>query len=433
VVESRAPCALIFGKSWLQHVEKQLKATPEQNLQMIQDSVSFLANKGLEVLYAAEHFFDGYKSDSGYAQNCLKSAAEAGAVTVVLCDTNGGMLPDDIGRAVADVSAFWKREKLGATLGVHTHNDSGCAVANTLIAVEHGCTHVQGTINGIGERTGNADLCQIIPALALKKHVKLGVSVKDLKRVSEQCYALAGIKPHRNQPYVGTNAFSHKGGIHVDAVSKGASYEHINPELVGNSRQMVLSELSGKASIVNLLKKFKVYPTKDDKRVANMLSEVKAMEGKGYGVNSLEAEQYLLVARHFHKVHPWSLFRVKSWRVSSEQRKGEYSQCEIVGTVNGKQREVVGVVKGGPVHALYTAMQKLIATRHRTIKKVRLVNYKVMIAEDKGAASTVRVYIQFQDNGNSWATAGVSANILEASLEALEKGFRYFLLTTVKD
>lgn len=427
IVASKAKVACIFGKSWLQHVKKQLKVDKQENLKAIDDSIRFLKKKGLQVIYDLEHFFDGYKDDKGYALECLKVASRAGVDTLVLCDTNGGCLPSEVMDIVRGVFEFMKKDRINAKLGVHMHNDSGCGVANTLIGVEIGARHVQGTINGIGERTGNADLCSVLPDLALKKGIRLRkIRLEKLSNVSNKVYVLANLKPNSHQPYVGKNAFAHKGGIHVDAVMKGASYEHITPKMVGNERGIVLSELSGKANIVEVAKKFGYKLSKKDPKVGEMLKRVELLEKKGYDIGDLEAEQFLLMERFLGKGK--ESFKINTWKVSSEQRNGEFSECVVTGTVDGKEREVVAPVRGGPVDAIFESLQKMIATNHKDIKNVQLINYKVMIAEEAGAESSVRVYIEFKSNGDEWGTAGVSTNILEASMEAIEKGFRYYLL-----
>ncbi len=422
IIKSKAGVACIFGKTWLQHVDRQLNITKEENLKSIEESVLFLKNNGLKVFYDLEHFFDGFKDNKRYALRCAKTAVEAGADCIVLCDTNGSSLPSEIFSIVQEF-----RKKIGnVCMGIHAHNDSGTAVANSLAAVEAGVNEVQGTINGFGERAGNADLCQLIPNLMLKKKIKLQVKLKKLKALSDLVYTLANIKPNSQQPFVGKNAFSHKGGIHVDAVMKGASYEHIDPSFVGNKRDIVLSDLSGKANIVEVAKKYGFMVKKDNDKVDRMLREVEIMEKQGYNLGNLHAEQFLLTNRFLSRYKDF--FKVKTWKIMTEQRNGEFSEAIITGTVDGKDREVVAPVSGGPVGAAYNALMKMIATNYKDIRNVKLINYKVMIAEDKGAASSVRVYIEFKNGKEEWGTVGVSSNILEASLEAIEKGFRYYLL-----
>ncbi len=426
ILRSKAKCACIFGKTWLHHVDKQLGMTDKENLEAIKDSVEFLKGNELYVFYDLEHFFDGFKDNKKYALECLKTASKAGSDCLVLCDTNGGSLPSEIKEMVDEVKRFMDKENLNVKLGVHAHNDSGTAVANTLTALEAGVDEVQGTINGLGERAGNADLCQIIPNLVLKKGVKLNVKLDKLTELSKLVYTLANMKALNSQPYVGKNAFSHKGGIHVDAVMKGASYEHIEPAKVGNKQEIVLSDLSGKANVVEVAKKFGVNVKKDNPKVAAMLKEVEVMEKKGYDIGNLNAEQFLLVDRFFGKGNEF--FKIDTWKITSEQRNGEFSESVITGTVDGKEREVVAPVRGGPVDAVFSALMKMVVTNYKQIRDLKLINYKVMIAEDQGAESPVRVYIEFKNGKEEWGTVGVSPNILEASLEAIEKGFRYFLV-----
>jgi 2-isopropylmalate synthase len=426
ILDSKAKVACIFGKTWLKHVEKQLKGKPEENLDAIRDSVEFLKSKKLEVIYDLEHFFDGFKDNKDYALNCIKEAVLGNSDYLVLCDTNGGTLPNEVDDILKEVNVFLKNAKLKAKLGVHFHNDSGVGVANSLVGVDNGVVMVQGTINGFGERAGNADLCQIVPNLILKKRIKMGkVKLRELTKLSNMLYTLANIKANKGQPFVGKHAFLHKGGVHVDAIMKGASYEHIVADAVGNKRDIVLSDLSGKANVVEALKKFNVKVSKDDPRVNEMLKKLEKLEQKGYDVGNLSAEQYLLKEEFFGR---GNVFNIDEWKILSEQKNGEFSECVLRGQINGKDIEVVAPVKGGPVDAVYHALKKMVEVMHKDVGKVELVNYKVMIAEDKGAESSVRVYIEFRSNGDEWGTVGVSTNILEASLEAIEKGFRYYLL-----
>lgn len=419
--------ACIFGKTWLEHVTKQLKATKEENLESISDSISFLVKNGLEVIYDLEHFFDGFKDNKEYAFNCLRTAHDAGAKTLVLCDTNGGTLPFEVREIITEVAEFFKKNHIQVKLGIHTHNDSGFGVANAIEAVKLGVRHVQGTINGIGERTGNADLCQIIPIIKLKMGMKLDkINLGKLTELSRLVYTLANLKPLARQPFVGKSAFAHKGGIHVDAVMKGASYEHIIPELVGNKRDIVLSELSGKATIVEVAKKFGYKVSKEHPNVKEMLAKVESMEKQGYDIGTLRAEHYLLVEEFFGAKK--SPFIIDSWEIVSDHKEKENSTCNMSGRVNGIKVEESSSVEGGPVDAAYHTMQKMISKVYKNIHEVKLINYKVMIAEEKGAQSSVRVYIEFKDGNEEWAVVGVNPNILTASIQAVEKGFRYYLM-----
>ncbi len=431
IIDANVTVACIFGKTWIDHVKKQLNVTPEQNVAIIKDSVSFLKKNKLTVIYDLEHFFDGFKDNKKYALSCLNTAAKAGADIVVMCDTNGGTLPSEIGMITKEVKLFMKKNKLFAELGIHCHDDSGTGVANSLEAIAEGCTHVQGTMNGLGERCGNANLCSILPDLQLKMNKKFRkIDLKKLTHVSRIVYTLSNKRPNVHQAFVGKDAFAHKGGIHVDAVMKGASYEHIDPEVVGNKREIVLSDLSGRANIVEIAKKFDVSIDKKDPRTFAMLKDVEEMEKKGYDLGSLKAEQYLLLQKHFGNTNRF--FSLSTWKVTSEDRDGEHSECVLLGKLNGKNQQVSAMVNGGPVDAMFKSLQKMIATAYKEIDQVKLVNYKVMIAQDKGAESSVRVYIEFKNNGEEWGCVGVSPNILEASLEAMQKGFRYFLLRQIK-
>jgi len=427
ILQSKAKTTTIFGKTWLPHVEKQLNATPEENLEAIHDSISYLKSSNLKVFYDAEHFFDGFKDNKEYALNCLKKTAEADYI--ILCDTNGGTLPNEVLTIVTEVKDFFQKNKIKADLGVHFHNDSDCGVSNSLIVAKQ-VKQIQGTINGVGERSGNANLCSILPALMLKQGFSTNVNLKKLTEVSNKLNILANLKPINSQPYVGNNSFSHKGGIHVDALSKGALYEHISPNLVGNKRQIVLSDLSGSANIVEVAKQFGYEVDKKNPKVKEMLEEVKHLENKGYLIGDLNAEQFLLTQKFFGNFN--KIFDIEDIKFLSERRDGkDYNECVIVGKVDGKSREVVFPVKGGeggPVDAAYKCLQKMIATNYKAIQEVALVNYKVMIVMDRGHESAVRVYIGFKNHKEEWATNGVNTNILKASLEAIEKGFRYYLL-----
>lgn len=429
IVDSGAKTATLFGKTWIEHIKKQLNSTREENLESIKDSIVYLKSHSLDVFYDAEHFFDGYKDNREYAMQCLKTASESGASCIVLCDTNGGCMPDEAQCIVKDVWQFFNENKLSSDIGVHFHNDSDCAVANSLI-VSFEVNHIQGTINGVGERTGNANLCSILPALMLKLGFRTGVDLVKLTSVSDRFNILANFSARSDQPYVGKNAFAHKGGIHVDAISKGASYESISPQAVGNARQVVLSDLSGSANIIEAARQFGFSVDKSNPGVKAMLDDVKRLEKEGYAITDLKAEQYLLAERHFGRKS--RVFEIGDVRFLSEVRDGnDYNECVVVGTVGINNRETIFPVKGdkgGPVDAAYKCLQKMIAKHHPGIKDVFLVNYKVMIALDRGHESAVRVYIGFRSHDDEWATNGVNTNILKASLEAIEKGFRYYLL-----
>ena len=423
IVESKATVACIFGKTWIDHIEKQLSTTPEKNLEAIRESITFLRSKGLEVLYDLEHFFDGYKDNKKYALRCIEAAASAGASHVIPCDTNGGTLPGEVKEILREVFAFIRAKEFDVKVGVHFHNDSGLGVANSLIGAEEGVSMIQGTINGLGERAGNADLCQIIPNLLLKMDLDLpNIQLENVSALSKKVDTLANMKEDHKKPFVGKHAFSHKGGIHVDAINKGASYEHINPITVGNKRDVVLSDLSGKANVLEVLKKFGVTIEKHDPKVEEMLSLVEEMEKHGYDMGALPAEQFLLK----EKVHKTPMpLQIKSWEIRSEEGDEEYAECSIKAKVRGQEKASSSRVSGGPVDAAFQAMNELVSTS----KEIEISNFKVVIVKDHAEKSAVRVYVEFSENAHVFGTVGISTNILKASIEAIEKGFNYWLLT----
>jgi 2-isopropylmalate synthase len=427
VVKTKAPVATIFGKSWIPHVEKQLKVTAEENLALIFDSIKFLKGNNLEVIYDAEHFFDGFKDNKEYALGCLKKAQDAGADCLVLCDTNGGTFTWEVKKIVEDVMTHLADNDIKIDLGIHCHNDRELGVSNSL-AVADDVQQIQGTINGFGERTGNANLCSIMPALfKMKIDFKASKNIKNLTSLSRLLFTLANVRPFKNQPYVGKNAFSHKGGVHVDAVSKGASYEFIDPGDVGNVRNVVLSDLSGKANIVEIAKQFGYVVDKKDERVQKVLNKIKDMEKIGQDITGLEAEQYLVVKQFFNGAKDF--VKIDFFEAGSYGSKDIKSRCLIKATIENESFEQKVEVKGGPVDALYHGMQKILKAKYPDIEKVKLVNFKVRIANQEGIRSTVRVYVEFSIDGqkkHEWATVGVNENILAASLEAVKKGFEYY-------
>jgi len=425
IVKSKARVACIFGKTWKDHIEKQLSTTPEKNLEAIRESIVFLKSEGLEVFYDLEHFFDGYKDDKKYALECIEAAAIAGASYIIPCDTNGGTLPVEVKTILREVFAYLRAKNLEVKLGAHFHNDSGLGVANSLVAIEEGVEMIQGTINGLGERTGNADLCQILPNLLLKMKTELPeIQLANLTALSEKVDTLANLKQDPKRPFLGKNAFSHKGGIHVDAINKGASYEHIDPAKVGNKRDIVLSDLGGKANILEVLKKFGVTVEKHDPKVKEMLTLVEEMEKQGYGMGTLPAEQYLLKERLEMNASP---LEIQSWEIRSEEGDIGYAECSINARVNGKEKAASSHVSGGPIDAAFQTMNELAFPLLKS--PIQLTNFKVAIVKDPSEKSAVRVYVEFSYRGETFGTVGVSANILKASIEAIEKGFNFCLLT----
>jgi len=430
-VRSKARVACIFGKTWDLHVIHALRATHEDNLKMISDSVAFLKSKRLEVIYDAEHFFDGFTSNPEYALATVKAAADAGADCITLCETNGGKLPNEIKLMVRAV-----RNKLpGAKLGIHTHNDSDCAVANSIVAVEEGCTHVQGTVNGLGERCGNANLCSIIPALQLR----LGYScvpaknlamLSDLSRYIDE---VANILPNENQPYVGKNAFAHKAGIHVSAMARHAStYEHMSPAAVGNERRVLISELSGKSNVAFKSKQMTLDFEKDPAAMKKVMDAVKKYENDGYMFEDADGSFALVANKALGKHKPY--FELKSFRVTVERNTlGEMvSEATIRLDVNGKEEHTVAQ-GDGPVNALDGCLRKALVKFYPQIKEVSLRDFKVRVIDGgTGTAAKVRVFIESRDSESSWGTIGVSENIIEASWKALVDGIEYKIMKSGK-
>jgi 2-isopropylmalate synthase len=408
LIEAETPIITIFGKSWLFHVNDVLRVSPEENLAMIRDSVSFLRKKNREVVYDAEHFFDGYKDDPEYALKTLHKAQEGGASTLVLCDTNGRSMPKEIYDIVTKVS---KRVRL--PLGIHCHNDSG-------------------TINGYGERTGNADLCAVIANLKLKMGIACvsDEKLKELTEISRFADELANMRHNTKQPYVGESAFAHKGGMHVNAVEKTPrSFEHIRPDQVGNQRRVLVSELSGKSNVALKASELGLHFTKDLELTKQIIEKIKDMEHQGYEFEAAEGSFELLVKKAMKKHR--SFFKLEGFRVIVEKRENgkHMTEATVKVTVNGKT--VHSAAEGdGPVHALDKALRKALLQFYPSIKDVRLADYKVRVLEGKtGTAAKVRVLIESQDKDNHvWGTVGVSENIIEASWIALVDSVEYKLL-----
>ncbi|MCX5708156.1 MAG: citramalate synthase [Candidatus Omnitrophica bacterium] len=426
ILKSKVAIATIFGKSWLFHVKEVLRTTPEENLDMIFDSLQFLIKNGLDVFYDAEHFFDGYKDNPEYALKTLISAENAGAKYLVLCDTNGGTLPGEINKIIAEI-----KPKLKVELGIHCHNDSGLAVANTLLAVESGAAMVQGTINGYGERCGNTDLIPAIADLKLKMGIDC-ISDSNLQKLNEVSHFVSEISNMRhmtNQPYTGDSAFAHKAGVHINAVMKNPqSYEHVNPELVGNSRRTLVSELGGKSGIILLAKEFKLDLTKDDPQTKKLHDLLQSLEMKGYHFEAAEASFELLLKKHLGKVKEF--FKLENLRVvvNKDTEKKASTEAIIKLRVKGKI-EHTAAEGDGPVNALDNALRKALLQYYPVLSHMHLTDFKVrVLGEKEGTAAQVRVMIQSQDETGSWNTMGVSENIIEASWQALSDSVEYKLL-----
>ena len=420
IARSGAEVAVVFGKTWILHVDQVLKVSRQENLDLIHDSLSYLKSLGLKVIFDAEHFYQGFGADREYALEALKVAEEAKVDVITLADTNGGTLPS----RVYEVTKMVK-ERIKSKLGIHAHNDLGCGVANTLMGVMAGARHIQGTINGLGERTGNADLVQVIPTLVAK--LGLGAlkgreSLKMLRNVSRLVSELAGLPPNPYQPYIGDNAFTHKAGVHVDAVLKNTSaYEHIDPQVVGNTRSVAISELSGTANLVthatNILG---IEVKKSDERLKRALAEVKRLEKAGYSFDSSPASALLILMRSLGIYR--KLIDMQYWKVISETGTS-------IGLVKANSRLRVAEGKG-PINAVDLAIRAALLSDYPELSKITLVDYKVVLpGEVKNTESMVRVTVEFADESNSWRTMGVSANVIEASVKALVDGLDFFLQT----
>lgn len=426
ILGSGAVAATIFGKAWDLHVRTVLNASLDENIDMVYDSVAYLKEHGLRVIFDAEHFYDGFRNSQPHAMAVVKAAEDAHADRIVLCDTNGGTLPDSFQEITRQVVSSLK-----TPVGVHCHNDSGVAVANSLVGVVAGADHVQGTINGIGERCGNADLCQIIPSLELKMGLRTSrlpsERLKSLRPLSLYVNELLQRRADPSQPYVGENAFAHKGGIHVDAVLKNnLAYEHVDPAKVGNLRFISVSELSGRSNILAKAKEFGLEMEKGDKAVTDLLETIKRMEFQGYQLEGADASLFLLMSKSLG-VHK-RLFEVGHWRTISESRDGSFA-AESSLKVKVGDRETYVIAEGnGPVNAQDNALRNAMAAFFPSISCIQLINYKVSIAEAaQGTASAVRTFIEFSDGRHNWITVGVSTNILEASKSALIDGYDYYL------
>jgi 2-isopropylmalate synthase len=427
LAESFAPVCTLVGKASILHVEKVVRVTREENLQMIASSVAFLVARGKRVLLDAEHFFDGFQLDAGYALDCLRAAADAGAERLVLCDTNGGSLPPQIRAALAVV-----REALpGAALGIHCHDDSGCAVANTLTAVEAGATQVQGTINGIGERTGNANLVTIVADLQLKMGARL-LAPERLARLTETAHfvdELLNRTPNPAQPYVGKHAFAHKAGLHAAGVrASSETFEHVDPQLVGNGRDVLVSELSGKGTVVEKAGEAGLLlprGTDGEAFAQRVVERVKELEHEGFQFEAADGSFELLMRKEAGSYEP--LFRLESWRVLVEKRAdGKVATEATIKVWLGGERYVRTAEGNGPVHALDAALRDAIGELHPHLREIELVNFKVRILDEtKGTGAVTRVLIDASDGHDVWGTIGVSENVIAASWDALVDSLEY--------
>ncbi|MDD5618447.1 MAG: citramalate synthase [Candidatus Omnitrophica bacterium] len=430
LIDAGTDVVTIFGKTWDLHVSDVLKTTPEENLSMIFDTVSYLKSKSKQVFYDAEHFFDAYKSNKDYALKTLQAAQNAGADVIILCDTNGGTLTSRIVEILEEV-----KKHVSTPLGIHTHNDLGLAVANSIAAVERGCIQVQGTFNGYGERCGNADLVSVIAILKLKMGVDClsDAKLKELTKTAHVISEISNMKQMANQPFVGSSAFAHKGGVHINAVLKNpSSYEHINPELVGNHRRVLVSELAGKSPILIKAQEMQLDLDKKSPQTKKILKLLQDLEHQGYQFEAADASFEILVKKALKKYKKF--FDLEGFKVVIEKRKDNkvYSEATIKLKVNNVQEHTASE-GDGPVNALDSALRKALRQFYPSLSKMHLKDFKVRVLDEKaGTAAKVRVLIQSQDEKDSWTTVGVSENIIEASWQALVDSIEYKLLKDSK-
>jgi 2-isopropylmalate synthase len=427
ILDSGARGATIFGKTWDFHVKHALRVTLEENLGLIYDTVSYLKGRMEKVFFDAEHFYDGYKKNPGYAIKCLLAAQEAGADCLVLCDTNGGALPEEVGKITREVM-----KKAETPVGIHAHNDSECAVANSLLAVKAGAVQVQGTINGLGERAGNANLCSIIPDLQLKAGHRCisDEQLRTLREVSRFVDEIANIRHLNRQPFVGDSAFAHKAGMHVSAVVKSAeTYEHIRPELVGNSQRVLVSDLAGKSNILRKAGEFGIELDPKAPQVQDIVARLKDLENQGFQFEGAEASFELMMkkALGLHR----RFFDLVGFRVLiSKRREGEAALHEstVILRVDGEEEHTVAA-GNGPVNALDKALRKALVKFYPALNEVKLLDYKVrVLATGRGTGANVRVLIESGDGRMKWNTVGVSDDVVEASYQALVDSYEYKLL-----
>jgi 2-isopropylmalate synthase len=416
----------IFGKSWPLHVTDALGISLSKNLELISDSIEYLRSKGREVFYDAEHFFDGYKMDPEYALATLRRAVEAGAQRIILCDTNGGTMPWEVRDICHSI-----RQTLDVPLGIHAHNDCEMAVANSIMALETGVRQVQGTINGIGERCGNANLCSILPNLQLKmRQPVLGERMTRLREVSHFVAEIANLVPDKHQPYVGDAAFAHKGGVHIHAVQKNsATYEHVRPEVVGNRQRFLVSDYGGRSGLLAKAEAFGIALDRDHAKVHELVTTLKERENAGYQYEGAEGSFELLVRTALGTHKP--SFHLLGFRVIVEQSEGDQgprSEATVMVQV-GEDIEHTAAIGKGPVNALDHALRKALEKFYPELREVRLLDYKVrVLTASQGTDAKVRVLIESGDHKEKWGTVGVSENIMEASWQALADGIEYKLL-----
>ncbi|HIQ25470.1 MAG TPA: citramalate synthase [Persephonella sp.] len=428
LIKAETPVITIFGKSWDLHVEIALKTSLEKNLEIVFDTVEYLKKYTDEVIFIGEHFFDGYKSNSEYAYEVIKVAEEAGADFLILADTNGGTLPNEIEKIIKEI----KQKGIKQKLGIHAHNDSDTAVWNSIVAVLNGAVQVHGTINGFGERCGNANLCSIIPNLSLKlgyETVPQG-NIKKLKELSNFVADIVNLPVPKNMPYVGDSAFAHKGGVHASAVLKNSKlYEHIDPEFVGNRRKVLVSDLAGKSNIIYKAKEFGFEIDEKDPKIAELIRHIKELENYGYHFEAAEASLELLIRKYLGKLPKY--FDLDAYRVLIARRYTDKTPISEA-TVRIKmkdQYEHTASLGYGPVNALDKALKKALVCKYPSLADVELIDYKVRIINESGGTSAkIRVLVESTDHKSKWGTVGVSDNVIEASWQAIVDSFIYKLV-----
>lgn len=479
ILDCGAKYACIFGKSSLVHVEKQLRISGEENLLKIFRSVKFLADNGIKVFYDAEHYFDSFKDNKKYAIETLVKALSAGAEKIILCDTNGGVLPNEACEIVRKTKEILEEKGFDAKLGVHFHDDCGLALANTIACLDY-IVQVQGTINGIGERLGNLNLSEFLPVYIKKLGNKSEINLKELKKLNEDAYRLAGVEIPEKRAFVGEKAFSHKAGVHIDAQKKGASYEHENPEDFGNKRTILFNSLGGRSSIISLAEQFGYKLDKDDikikEKMEELFKELKEYETSGYKIGSVKAEQFLLIEKYFGELKFFNspsqskpiktegfddfgkknlAFNIVEWEIKSEFKtrenvfshsvknnkkqlsnifndRKETSKFRVICRLDNEIVEGEMSVEGGPVDAAFKTLKKILSKKYPEIEELDILDFHVSIARQRSEESSVRTRIDFT-NKYKFSCVGVDKNMLGSAIEALEKGFRYYLLNLMKE
>ncbi|MBT4165553.1 hypothetical protein HOE04_00765 [archaeon] len=455
IIETGVKYSCIFGKTHLTHIQKQLKISPNENLERISQSIEYLKQNNITTFYDAEHYFDGFKDNPEYALQTLTTAIQAGAERVILCDTNGGMLPEQVKEILSKTKTHLENKNLNSKLGVHFHDDCNLALANTLASLPY-ITQVQGTINGIGERIGNLNLTTFLAIYLDKLHPtthpnnpsedtnpstnhpttpstnNLNINLQDLKKVNKKSFRLCGITMQENQPFVGDTAFAHRGGVHIDAIKKGASYEHSTPEKFGNKSRIILNSLGGASSVIEVARQFNYHLDKKDptfqEKTQQLFNELRQHEKAGYDSGTHPAEQFLLINKYFGNHQ--NLFTIKKWKAESKKENNkETSEFYALCKINQETLESQISLEGGPIEAGFNTLKEILSNKYPQATLLHLSDFKVTIARESEEESTVRTEIKFK-NGTEFSTIGVDRNIIGSAVEALEKGFKYQILKT---